>query len=246
VKDGHAPIDRLIAAGKRHDVRLLLTLENEWQDCTEPDASTADGRKGTAWFAGGWKTTLQPHIERLVARYRDEPQIAMWQLMNEAECPSADALRTFAEEASSLIKSLDGNHLVSLGTIGTGQLGTEGDDYKRLHEIPTIDIVEAHDYHAEREALPEKIAMDMEVARAIGKPFFVGEAGIAAPLPQHPFSFEERAALFDAKLEAAFERGASGYLVWSFYDLTGGNWQGWDFGPGDPLAAVLKRRAISF
>ena len=44
------------------------------------------------------------------------------------------------------IKSIDPNHLVSLGTIGSGQCGTSGDYYKQLHAIPTIDLCEVHDY----------------------------------------------------------------------------------------------------
>jgi endo-1,4-beta-mannosidase len=246
VAAGFEPIDRLVDAARRHDVRLVLTLENEWVDCAEPDVTTADGRKGDAYWRDGWKTALLPHIEKMVSRYKDEPQIAMWQLVNEAESPDAAVLYGFAREASALVKSIDQRHLVSLGTIGTGQAGTTGDHYRRLHELDTIDLVEAHDYGHEREPMPAAIARNMSVALALGKPFFIGEAGIAAPQPMHPFGFEERAQLFEAKLASAFDRGASGYLVWSFYDLTTTNWEGWDFGPADPLTAVLKRTATSF
>ena len=221
-------LDRLLAAAKKYDLRLILTLENEWRDCTDADPATTDGRKGVSWFTDGWHTTFEPHAQALVSRYRDEPQIVAWQLMNEAECPDAAVLRQFAVDASTLVRSLAPHHLISLGTIGSGQAGTQGNDYLRLHEIPTIDLVEAHDYGSEREAWPSSVSACFAVARALGKPFFIGEAGIAAPSPLYPFSYAERAQLFDAKLAAALrQHETSGYLVWSFYDLLASSWEGW-------------------
>jgi endo-1,4-beta-mannosidase len=239
-----SPLDRVLDAARRHDLRLVLTLDNEWKDCGDPDPTTPDGRKGRDWFAGGWEQTLRPYLETVVARYADEPRVLAWQLMNEAECPDADALHDFATRTSAAVKAIDRNHLVSLGTIGTGQAGTVGDDYHRLHEIADIDLVEAHDYHAPQSAWPSAIAGDLDVARAVGKPFFIGEAGISAPRPDFEGDPLERAAWFDAKINAAIAAGVSGYLIWSFYDLSAAP-TGWDFSPADPLAAVMSRAAKS-
>lgn len=252
-------LDRLIAAARARGLRLVLTLENEWRDCTDADATTSDGRKGAAWFASGWQGAYREHVTRVVSRYRDEPTIAMWQLMNEAESPDGDALLSFARDAAALVKSLDPNHLVSLGTIGTGQAGTDNDRFARLHALDGIDIVEAHDYaqpptYAEAaEPIPgatatgapraNSIASALATARALGKPFFIGEAGLTAPRPPHAFTVEERAAAMDAKIAAHWAAGTDGFLVWSFYDLVPGDPQGWDFDGADPLAAVLRRHA---
>lgn len=251
-------LDRLIAAARARGLRLVLTLENEWRDCTDGDPATSDGRKGPTWFAGGWQGAYREHLSRVVARYRDEPAVAMWQLMNEAECPDADALLAFARNASALVKSLDPNHLVSLGTIGTGQAGTDNARFERLHALDGIDVVEAHDYaqpptYAEAaEPIPgttagapraNSVASALAAAHAVGKPFFIGEAGLTAPRPPHAFTVEERAAALDAKIAAHQAVGTDGFLVWSFYDLAPGDPQGWDFDGADPLAAVLRRRA---
>ena len=98
---------------------------------------------------------------------------------------------------------------------------------------------------SERAALPAKIAADAQVAVELGKPFLIGEAGIAAPTPMYSFSRDERAALFDAKLAAHFSGTTDGFLVWSFYDLSPVNWQGWDFAPQDPLSTVLAKWALT-
>jgi mannan endo-1,4-beta-mannosidase len=100
-------------------------------------------------------------VRQVVTRYRFSPTILAWQLLNEAEdaasdgsCP-ADAsavLKTWAADVSGLIKSIDRNHLVSLGTIGSGQCGASFTEYKDLHSLPTIDLCEFHDYGAQPDA----------------------------------------------------------------------------------------------
>jgi len=243
-------VDRAIAAARKHGLRLMVVLENEWKDCTQPDPATADGRKGGDWFKTGYLSPLgsyalsyRTYVQTIVGRYQDEPTIAMWQLMNEAESTDGPALLAFTKDMAGLVKSLDSKHLLSLGTIGGGQPGTAGAAFQDLHAVAGIDVVEAHDYGHETTALPAAIAADLQVATQLGKPFFLGEAGIAAPAPMYAFSYADRATYMDAKIGAHWASISDGFLVWSFYDLMADNWQGWDFGPTDPLAAVLKARA---
>ena len=47
---------------------------------------------------------------------------------------------------TSAIKAVDHNHLVSLGTLGTGQCGVAGTDYEFVNGGNT-DICEYHDYN---------------------------------------------------------------------------------------------------
>lgn len=250
-------LDRAIAAARAHGLRVIFTLENEWRDCTEADPASADGRKSGAWYESGYRAPLgayplayRDYVQRVVARYAAEPTVAMWQLMNEAESDDAQALYDFAVDMAAVVKAVDGKHLLSLGTIGGGQAGTDNANYQKLHAVAGIDVVEAHDYHAETVALPgapnstaNSIYADLAVAKALGKPFFIGEAGIAAPAPMYPFSYADRAKYMDAKLAAELGAGASGFLVWSFYDLKTDNHEGWDFDGRDPLAAVLAKYA---
>jgi hypothetical protein len=243
-------LDRAIATAKKHGLRLIFTLENEWQNCTTADPASADGRKSAGWFGSGYKSPLgtaplsyRDYVQLVVARYKDEGSVAMWQLMNEAESSDAAALLAFATDMAQVVKTIDAKHLLSLGTIGTGQPGTQGSAYHDLYALPGLDVIEAHDYGAEAVAMPGPIGTDVTTAAGLGKPFFIGEAGIAAPSPRYTYSFTDRATYMDAKVKAHWAAGSDGFLVWSFYDLAPDNWQGWDFGPTDPLAAVLKARA---
>lgn len=229
-------IDEVVAHARARHIRLIPVLEDYTEFCSPTNA-----RKTTAWFQGGYKhhygypLTFPGYIERFVEHFRDEPAILAYQIMNEAECEDAAALRAFAHETSGLIKSLDHHHLVSFGTLGSGQHGIAGDDYRKLHEDPNIDLVEAHDYGYETHALTPYVAADLAVANALHKPFFLGEMGIDLG----SFSRADRARYLDAKLKAAAHAGISGVLIWSF-GLGDGSFQ-FNATSGDPLVHVLEK-----
>ena len=148
-----------------------------------------------------------------MSRYKDNPTILAWQLINEAEVKpgasarcSADAatiLKSFATDISALIKSIDRNHLVSLGTIGGGQCGAQEAEYQDLHDIPTIDLCEYHDYQP-HDPMPgdeyNGLQVRIDQCKGLQKPLFVGETGI---IPNDVGgTLAARAAALDAKLDA--------------------------------------------
>jgi endo-1,4-beta-mannosidase len=248
-------LDRALATAKKHGLKVIFTFENEWQDCTQKDPTSSDGRKSGAWYRDGYQKPLgsypqsyRDYVGQVVTRYAADPTVALWQLMNEAESDDAAALQAFVADMGQVVKAIDARHLLSLGTIGGGQAGTDNAHFAALHGVAQIDVVESHDYGAEMVALPgapdsqqNSVYADMQVAKKLGKPFFLGEVGIAAPSPMYPFTAADRARYMDAKLQASFAAGSSGFLVWSFYDLKTDNHEGWDFNGTDPLAAVLKK-----
>ena len=236
--------DRVIHYANQYNVKLIPTLENHWKDCTQGDI--AGEEKSSAWYAtrytqpyGNYALSYRQYVEEIVTRYQNEPAILMWQLMNEAESQDADALYNFTADMSGLIKSIDQNHLVSLGTLGTGQAGTANEHFVRLHSLNTIDVVEAHDYNRETQAWPSdgsnSINRAFTVAQSLNKPFFIGEAGINVGNER---TFQERADLFDAKIGAAFDQGVVGYLIWKWEEgCSSGNC----VMEGDPVLDVIER-----
>ncbi len=62
--------------------------------------------------------------------------------------------KSFATDVSGLVKSIDSNHLVSLGTMGGGQCGSQSVEYQDLHSVATIDLCEYHDYHQPHDPMP--------------------------------------------------------------------------------------------
>jgi mannan endo-1,4-beta-mannosidase len=242
-------LDKLLSLAGDYGIKLVPVLENQWSSCT------AGGYKYDTWYQSGYLSpygdypiSYKDYVGQIVSRYKDDPRILMWQLMNEAESKDtsgnsdAQALYSFALDMSAYVKSLDPNHLVSLGTMGGGQPGTQGGDYRWIHSIPTIDLLEYHDYD-EPVSFSANLAQRVEDSVALSKPLFVGEAGIKSncsdPDCVRP---DQRAALFDAKMAAAFDSGVSGYMIWSYRNAVEPP-TGYMFTLTDPLAAIVRKLA---
>lgn len=234
-------IDAVIAAAKKHGLLLAPTLENQWEDCTQGGYKYAEWyRSGHRYEDGYYPRSFREYVELIVERYRDEPAILMWQLLNEAESKTPEdvsdpaALLAFAIDLSSLVKSIDPNHLVSLGTIGGDQSGTEGSFYMRLHAVPWIDVVEAHEYNAHRRPLTPSIRNCLAAGRQFKKPCLIGELGMIAHTPEEKLT---RAGRVIRQLEAMWEAGVDGALIWSYRAGDGLNL---DFDRDDPLFDALR------
>jgi probable HAF family extracellular repeat protein len=248
--------DHTLAVARAHDVKVIATLGNQWPDC-EPLA----GYKNTAWYSGGYKqpdpggtVSYRDWVQEVATRYRDDPTILAWQLLNEPEVlpaqggdcgtvPESTAynlLSSFAADVSAVIKRADPNHLVSLGTIGSGQCGAQSDDFTRLMEIPTLDLCEFHDYN-QTDFVPgdqfNGLRTRINACNALRKPLLVGELGIIPN--QVGGSLTDRANVIAGKLCAQLTAGIAGMLVWA-WDKDGSTVNNYDIGPGDPALAALS------
>jgi len=251
VRDWSA-FDHTLSVAREQGTRVVVTLANQWGDC-----DVQEGFKDEAWYAAGYRApagsnpaSYRDFVAEVVMRYRDDPTVLMWQLMNEAEAPAsssgpclptaATTLRTWAADVSSLVKSLDTNHLVSVGTIGSGQCGTNMDEYKDLHALPGVDLCELHDYSADPFSgdIWNGVAVRLRQCAELGKPVFVGEVGL---IPNSVGgTLQSRADAFRARFEAQFDAGIVGELVWAWSAL-GSTLDNFDIGPRDPTLKVLHR-----
>jgi hypothetical protein len=159
-------LDRVMRLANQRGLKLLPVLENQWSDCTE------GGDKLDTWYADGYQRpygayplSYKEYVRRVVSRYKDDPAVFAWSLMNEAESqtaasvPAPAPLHAFARDMSSYVKSLDPNHLVTLGIQGTKQAGADNANYEALEGLPTIDFCTYHDYRANDTPYPgEQVA----------------------------------------------------------------------------------------
>ena len=79
--------------------------------------------------------------------YSDDPTIMSWQIGNEPRAFSQEAKQPFAKwlaKASQLIRSLDGNHLISIGSEGIWGCEMDSALYEQICSDPNIDYINAH------------------------------------------------------------------------------------------------------
>lgn len=191
--------DNVIAALKARGMRAIVTLADFDSACDEPNPPTPD--KTIGWYQsgymspyGGYSLSFHDYAMAVAAHYADEPTVAFWQLVNEAQAPSydgagnlvcpdetaaRDALRTFSDTMTAAIHSVDPNHLVDLGG-EPGPCGLSSDaDYSYVH-AGALGLCEYHDYGSPAVPLPSGLAGAVDACHALDKPVYVGESGIPA------------------------------------------------------------------
>ena len=80
-------------------------------------------------------------------RYVDDPAIMSWQIGNEPRAFATDALPAFERwigEAAALIRSLDGNHLVSIGSEGSWGCENDYGVWERICADRNVDYCNVH------------------------------------------------------------------------------------------------------
>ena len=215
------------------------------------------------------KVLAANHIRNIVGRtnrytnqpYSESPAIMSWQIANEPRAFASDSItkNAFADWISSqtaLIKSLDGNHLVSTGS--EGKHGCEGDfelwerihkdsnvDYGILHLWPynwswinennLVDNVDSAKVKAKEYILPHYYSM-----RKVGKPLVMEEFGY----PRDGFVFTPGSSTVGRDLFYQYvfslinkEKILQGCNFWGWGGLAKPaheNWEPWDDYTGDP------------
>lgn len=196
-------------------------------------------------------------------KYVDDPTIMSWQIGNEPRAFSGENKEAFAiwmAEVSSLIKSLDKNHLVSTGS--EGKHGCESDIllFERIHADKNIDYMNIHIWPynwgwVSVDSLQEKMPIAQEntkayidehlkIARKYNKPLVLEEFGF----PRDGFNFDKKSStqardayykfVFDLIAESNVEnKYFAGCNFWAWGGLAEPNhvyWQKGDDYTGDP------------
>ena len=250
--------DRTLRTARRNGMLVIATLGDQWGDC-EGYRDRAEGYKGISWYRTGYRdqvrgpqlaSSYRDFVREVVRRYRDDPAILMWQMMNEAEAAdrvdgpcgagAPAAIRHFAEDVGDVIRDADPRHLISLGTIGTGQCGLSGDQYRWVQAIPQIDVLECHDYspHGSSPDAYNGLAVRLRQARRLGKPLFIGEIGGRTAKGPRAAAKVVRAEELSATLRARFRAGVSGTVVWR-WSGSGHDGDPYAIGSADPLLPAL-------
>lgn len=162
----------LMEMGKRRMVAVLY-LNNSWEwsggygyyleqaDEGKAPRPDEDGYPAFMKFVARYATCEKAHqlfydyVRFILSRtnrytglkYTDDPAIMSWQIGNEPRAFSTEALPAFEKwlaEASALIRSLDANHLVSIGSEGSWGCENDYGVYERICADKNIDYCNIH------------------------------------------------------------------------------------------------------
>lgn len=156
--NGLQRLDAVVAAAEKHGVTLIINFVNFWDDYGGMQAYvSAYGGSKSDWYTNTRiQAAYKAYIQEVVGRYKSSSAIFAWELANEPRCQgcSTDVIYKWADETSKYIKSLDPDHMVTLGDEGMGLPGGssypyqtgEGTDFVKNLGISTLDFGTYHWY----------------------------------------------------------------------------------------------------
>ena len=160
-------------------------------------------------------------------KYKDDPAIMSWQIGNEPRAFSKEALPGFEKwlaEASKLIRSLDGNHLISIGSEGSWGCENDIDCYERICADKNVDYCNIHLWpYNWGWARPDHLTEDLGVACKNTKDYIDQHLKVCArvnkPLVMEEFGYPRDGFSFSL---SATTQGRDGYYKYVF-SLVGDN-----------------------
>lgn len=156
--NGLQRLDYIVSVAEKVGVKLIINFVNNWDDYGGINAYVnAFGGNHQSWFTNAAaQKQYRAYIKAVVSRYINSKAVLAWELGNEPRCNgcSTDVIFNWAKETSEYIKSLDANHLVTLGDEGFGLPGdgsypyqySEGVDWVKNLGITTLDFATFHLY----------------------------------------------------------------------------------------------------
>jgi mannan endo-1,4-beta-mannosidase len=257
-KTGLGRLDYVLHKARELGLKVILTLTNNWKEMGGMDQYVVwygqkhhhqfyiDERIKSAYK--NWAKHLIEHVNIIDGvPYRDDPAILCWELANEPRLVNYGAydssegwdkktLVKWADEMSAYVKTLDPNHMVSVGDEGILNLetgghwlleGTDGVDHEAVSALKHIDFATFHvypdDWSSGLKILHRFIQENLDAARRIGKPTILEEYGVKVKRNDKQEiigGWERREVSYKNWNELLLHGGAAGSMFWilSGYD----------------------------
>ena len=166
-------LDWVLSEADKRSIKVILVLTDYWEynggvaQYLDWSGATRNANKNDFFTDRACKRMYEANARVLIERvnvftgrrYRDDPAIFAWELINEPRCRGcANALQAWIEEMARFVKSLDPNHMLSTGEegfYGAGALGSvdanpeawalaTGQRFVENHAPPEIDFAVTH------------------------------------------------------------------------------------------------------
>lgn len=156
--NGLQRLDYVVQSAAKRGVKLIVPFVNYWDDFGGMNAYVkAFGGTRETWYTNARaQTQYKAYIAAVVGRYVNSDGIFAWELANEPRCKgcNTDVIFKWATEISAYVRSLDPNHMITLGDEGFGLAGAstypyqfgEGTDFAKNLGVPNLDFGTFHAY----------------------------------------------------------------------------------------------------
>jgi hypothetical protein len=225
-------MERLLDAGKRHGIRFVVTLDD-------------DVFKGVNWFIDKEaQAKYVQHLDQTVQRFKDRPEVLMWELVNEPTCGEGrydddclETIRGWIGDMARRVVAIDPCRPVSTGSIGDGNYESEQRSFRVASRKPGVGIVSVHRRDVDKSEGELAFAKDEQM------PIFYGEIYDEAfddscnPLGGDR-SPSQRARRVKSDLRTALDDGVDGYLLWDY--AAAGYCSTFGFPADDPVWEKLR------
>jgi hypothetical protein len=226
--------DDAVRDARRAGIRLQLVLEHGEGGCSQ------GGHRDTAWYAGGYQSPDGSHVlsyrdyaETVARRYRDEPTVLGYVLMQGLGGADTATISSFATDIGQLLHGVAPSQLVSLDLKWDPTNDDGGAGYRALQALPVVDLIDLDDYSF-AESLEPLDPILLKTVAEIDKPAVVGEGAFlldgtdAAALARRAQKARERTVQWQ-------NWGFSGALFWAYQPDWGAASEEFDAREGDPL-----------
>ncbi|KAH7075696.1 glycoside hydrolase superfamily [Paraphoma chrysanthemicola] len=157
--NGLQRLDAVVKAAEKYGVKLIINFVNNWTDYGGMAAyfSACGVSSNAQWYtASRCQTLYQNYIKAVIGRYRNSNAIFAWELANEPRCNGCQTsvLTNWIRQTSNYIRSLDSDHMITVGDEGFGLPGdgsypygfSEGFDWAANLALPNISFGTFHLY----------------------------------------------------------------------------------------------------
>ena len=219
IEDGFRHLDRAIEACGRYGVYSVIDLHALPGSQNQHWHSDNATHLAQFWLHPHFQERVKNMWRAIAERYRGNPWVAGYNLMNEPADPSGTAVARVYEELIAAVREVDPDHIIFLDG------NTYSTDFS-MFEVPVPNTVYTlHDYvaaglgrspHYSKDIALEKFLERSEYARSTGTPLFVGEF---APIYENDEAIDApRRQMLTDQLDIYREYGAS-WTSWMYKDL---------------------------
>ncbi len=227
---GFALLDRAIGHCQRHGLYAVLDLHalpgSQNQHWHSDNATHVAG----FWIHRHFQDRAVHLWEALADRYRDNPTVAGYNIMNEPADPDGTVIRPFYDRVIEAVRAVDPGHIIFLDG------NRYSTDFSAFEDAPLYPntVYAAHDYalpgfayggsypgvtrgtYVDRDVVEETFLRRTEFMRRTGTPVWIGEFGPV--FTGDPERDEQRYQLLRDQLDI-YQRHGAGWAIWAYKDV---------------------------